>query len=156
MGGAQDAFDKALVRREETVMMEWGWIQTAEGSIRKKAEAICKLTVKVEELEQNLARGAAGGRGEAADWCKKSILPTRALFQRRVETRQSEWSGWEDATEPEQAWTMSGSMFGLRAVERCTPSSRGCQRCCLAPLVRSAGNQRATGPPSARTESHSE
>ena len=37
-------------------------------------QAIGKVMAKVVELEQKIARSAAGGGDEAGDWCKKSLF----------------------------------------------------------------------------------
>ena len=50
-----------------------------EDSVQRNTEAIGKVTAKVVELEQKVARGVAGGGGEAGDRCKKSFFPDKRM-----------------------------------------------------------------------------
>ena len=67
-------------------MMVQEWNQRAEYSIQKNTEAIGKVMAKVEELEQEIARGAAGDR------CKKSFFSCKSRF---AETFRRQGGGLE-------------------------------------------------------------
>ena len=85
MEDAQDAFDKARVRHEETTTQARGWSQRADVSILKNPEAIGKVMAMVVELEQKIARRATGEGGEAGDRCKKSFFPKPEYPSRDVQ-----------------------------------------------------------------------
>ena len=56
-----------------------GELREPEGSFQKDTEVIGKVMAIVVELEQKMARGAAGGGVEAGDQCKKSFLPNNGM-----------------------------------------------------------------------------
>ena len=84
---AQDAFDKARTRHEETATQAQGWSLRADVSIQKNTEAIGKVVPKVVELEQKIARGPQEEAEKPETAAKSHFSQTRVWFQRRLGTR---------------------------------------------------------------------